>query len=78
MARVWERGVGETLSCGSGACAVAVAARLHKWVTDETDVILPGGMLTVDWDGVSEVKLRGSAELVFHGEWPLKRGQKVS
>ena len=77
MARVWERGVGETLSCGSGACAVAVAARLHKWVADEIDVILPGGMLTIGWDGVGEVTLRGPAELVFHGEWPLKRGQKV-
>lgn len=77
MARVWERGVGETLSCGSGACAVAVAARLHKWVANEIDVILPGGMLTISWDGVGEVKLRGPAELVFQGEWPLRRGQKV-
>ncbi len=74
MARVWERGVGETLSCGSGACAVAVAARLHKWVADEVDVILPGGMLTVGWDGVGEVKLRGPAELVFQSEWPIRRG----
>jgi diaminopimelate epimerase len=74
MARVWERGVGETLSCGSGACAVAVAARLHKWVADEVDVILPGGMLTVGWDGMGEVKLRGPAELVFQGEWPIRRG----
>jgi len=74
MARVWERGVGETLSCGSGACAVGVAARLHKWVADEVDVILPGGMLTVGWDGVGEVKLRGPAELVFQSEWPIRRG----
>jgi len=74
MARVWERGVGETLSCGSGACAVAVAARLHKWMADEVDVILPGGMLTVGWDGVGEVKLRGPAELVFQSEWPIRRG----
>jgi len=76
-ARVWERGVGETLSCGSGACAVVVGARLHKWVNDEVDVILPGGMLTIGWDSVGEVKLRGPAELIFHGEWPLKRGLKA-
>ncbi|GAI42540.1 unnamed protein product, partial [marine sediment metagenome] len=50
-ARVWERGVGETLSCGTGACAVAVAARLHDRVAGDVDIILPGGVLTVDWDG---------------------------
>ncbi len=69
-ARVWERGVGETLSCGTGACAVAVAARLRDRVAGDVDIILPGGVLTVDWDGVGEVMLRGPAELVFHGEWP--------
>ena len=69
-ARVWERGVGETLSCGTGACAVAVAARLHGQVDSHVDIILPGGTLTVDWDGVGEVMLSGPAELVFWGEWP--------
>lgn len=69
-ARVWERGVGETLSCGTGACAIAVAARLHDRVGSQVDIILPGGTLTVDWDGVGEVTLSGPAELVFWGEWP--------
>ena len=69
-ARVWERGVGETLSCGTGACAVAVAARLHDRVADDVDIILPGGVLTVAWDGVGEVMLSGPAEMVFQGEWP--------
>ena len=69
-ARVWERGVGETLSCGTGACAVAIAARLHGQVNSHVDIILPGGTLTVDWDGVGEVVLSGPAELVFWGEWP--------
>ncbi|MDY6917497.1 MAG: diaminopimelate epimerase [Chloroflexota bacterium] len=69
--RVWERGAGETLSCGSGACAVAVAARLHDYVdSNAVDVLLPGGTLTVDWDGEGEVRLSGPAELVFTGEWP--------
>ncbi len=69
-ARVWERGAGETLSCGSGACAVAVAARLHDAVESHVDIMLPGGDLTVDWDGVGEVMLSGPANLVFVGEWP--------
>jgi len=69
-ARVWERGAGETLSCGSGACAVAIAARLHGQIDSHVDIILPGGMLAVDWDGVGEVMLSGPAELVFWGEWP--------
>jgi len=69
-ARVWERGVGETLSCGTGACAVAVAARLHDRVAGDVDIILPGGVLTVAWDAVGEVMLRGPAEMVFQGEWP--------
>ena len=69
-ARVWERGVGETLSCGSGACAVGVAARLHNSVDSRVDVVLPGGTLTIDWDGVGTVMLSGPAELVFCGEWP--------
>ena len=69
-ARVWERGAGETLSCGTGACAIAVAARLHGYVDDKVDIILPGGTLTVDWDGAGEVHLSGPAELVFEGEWP--------
>ena len=70
VAKVWERGAGETLSCGSGACAIAVAARLHHRVDSHVDVILPGGTLTVDWDGVDNVMLSGPAELVFWGEWP--------
>jgi diaminopimelate epimerase len=69
-ARVWERGAGETLSCGTGACAIAVAARLHGYVDDKVDIILPGGTLTVDWDGAGEVYLSGPAEVVFEGEWP--------
>lgn len=70
IARVWERGVGETLSCGTAACAVVVAAHLHDYVDNEVDVILPGGMITIDWDGTGEVKLRGPAEIAFCGEWP--------
>ncbi|TRZ93206.1 MAG: diaminopimelate epimerase [Dehalococcoidia bacterium] len=68
-ARVWERGAGETLSCGSGACAIAVVARLKGYIDDEVDIMLPGGTLTVDWDGAGEVYLTGPVEEVFTGEW---------
>ena len=67
--RVWERGAGETLACGSGACAVAVAAYLHGYIDSEVDIKLPGGILNVEWDGVGEVFLSGSAKIVFSGEW---------
>ena len=68
-ARVWERGVGETLACGSGACAVAVAAQLHGYIDNRVDIKLPGGILEVDWDRGREVFLSGPAEVVFTGEW---------
>ena len=68
-ARVWERGVGETLACGSGACAVAVAARLHGYIDNKVDIKLPGGILDVEWDGIGEVFLGGPAEVVFTGKW---------
>jgi len=67
--RVWERGVGETLACGSGACAVAVVAQLRSYIDNRVDIKLPGGMLNVEWDGVGEVLLSGPAEVVFSGEW---------
>ena len=68
-ARVWERGVGETLACGSGACAVAVVAQLHGYIDNKVDIKLPGGILNVEWDGLGEVLLSGPAEIVFAGEW---------
>ena len=68
-ARVWERGAGETLSCGTGACAIAVAAKLKKLTDNPVDIILPGGTLIIDWDGRGEVLLSGPAEVVFEGKW---------
>jgi diaminopimelate epimerase len=67
--RVWERGVGETLACGSGACAATVAARLHGRVDDDLEVRLPGGTLRIEWDGEGEAYLSGPAVRVFAGEW---------
>jgi len=68
--RVWERGVGETLACGTGSSAAMVAARLKGLVGDRVDITQPGGSLTVEWDGRGEVYLSGAAEFVFEGEWP--------
>ncbi len=68
-ARVWEHGVGETLACGSGACAIAVAGHCRGIVEDEVRVELPGGPLTVQWAGRGEVFLTGPAQMVFNGEW---------
>jgi len=69
-ARVFERGEGETLASGTGSTASAVAARLHGWVGDRTQVHLPGGVLTVEWDGRGEAWLEGPAVHVFDGVWP--------
>lgn len=71
-ARVWERGAGETLACGSGACAIAIIAQIakkHIFTDSKVDVKLPGGTLSVDWDGKGGVHLSGPAEIVFSGEW---------
>jgi diaminopimelate epimerase len=69
-ARVWERGAGETLSCGSGACALAVIGRIKGYTDDEVSIMLAGGDLIVYWNGVGEVYLSGPVEQVFNGEWP--------
>ena len=68
-ARVWERGSGETMACGTGACAIAVAARLMGFASGSIDIMLPGGALSIDWDGQGEVFMEGDAEEVFSGEW---------
>ena len=68
--RVWERGVGETLSCGSGASATMVAARLLGLARDELELRVPGGVLQLAWDGEGDVILTGPVEEVFSGTWP--------
>jgi diaminopimelate epimerase len=67
--RVWERGVGETLACGSGACAVAVVAQLYGYTDDKVSVALPGGILEVEWNRGEEVFLSGPVKTVFTGDW---------
>ena len=66
--RVWERGVGETLACGSGACAAAVACNRLGRIDEEIEVELPGGIASVRWPGQGPVFLRGPAVTVYQGE----------
>ena len=68
--RVWERGSGETLACGTGACAVAVACVLNGLTEDEVTVRLLGGALQIIWDREKDtVYMTGPAAVVFDGEW---------
>lgn len=69
--RVWERGSGETLACGTGACAAAVACVLNGLTEDEVTVKLLGGELQIRWDREKNtVYMTGPAEVVFDGVWP--------
>jgi diaminopimelate epimerase len=68
--RVWERGSGETLACGTGACAVAVAGVLNGLLERRCVGHLPGGDLELEWSTEGPVFLTGPAEEVFSGEWP--------
>jgi diaminopimelate epimerase len=66
--RVWERGVGETLACGTGACAALVASVLNKKTDREATIHLPGGDLDIHWANDEHIYMTGPAELVFKGE----------
>lgn len=67
-ARVWERGTGETLSCGSGACAIVVSAIMLNMIDSSVDIKFPGGTLSITWDGTNDIYLAGPVDYVFSGE----------
>lgn len=74
--RVFERGAGETLACGTGACAAVVAGIRLGWLDERVDVQALGGLLTIEWAGLSQglqapVLMTGPAERVFDGEITL-------
>ena len=67
--RVFERGAGETLACGTGACAAMVVGHLQGHLADEVQVDLPGGSLQISWQGeASPVMMTGPATRVFEGK----------
>jgi diaminopimelate epimerase len=73
--RVWERGSGQTLACGTGACAVGVVARLQRNTNEEVTVVLPGGELQIEWSGAIKdeqpVFMTGPVEHSFEGDVDL-------
>lgn len=71
--RVWERGTGLTLACGTGACATAVAAMRRGLVAREVQVTLPGGVLTIAWGQDNRVTMTGPAVEAFRGTFDPAR-----
>ncbi len=68
--RVYERGVGETLACGSGACAAAVVLMQRGRLQRDARISLPGGELRIQWPGPGEqIVMSGPTAFVFDGEW---------
>jgi len=67
--RVWERGVGETLACGSGACAAVSVCRRWDLIDESVRVTLPGGALEIAWSGNGPIFMSGPTERVFDGLW---------
>lgn len=67
--RVYERGVGETLACGTGACAAVVAGIINGWLDHYVEVELPGGLLKIEWQGENHsVMMTGPAVTAYEGE----------
>jgi diaminopimelate epimerase len=71
--RVWERGVGETLACGTGACATAIAAMRHNLTDREVTVHLPGGSLHIAWRADGMIVMTGPAVESFRGSFDPAR-----
>ena len=67
--RVWERGSGETLACGTGACSSVVASSLNGYTERKVNVQLLGGNLEIEWKPNNHVHMTGPAVTVFKGEW---------
>jgi len=75
--KVWERGAGATLACGTGACAVLVASHLRGACAREADIELPGGILHICWDEENHLQMVGPAEFVFSGNWSLEEDAEL-
>jgi len=69
VTRTWERGSGQTLACGTGACAIVVSGRLHGLLDETVTVEMPGGELIATWTGNGSVILEGPVAEIFQGQW---------
>ena len=69
--RVWERGVGETFACGTGACAAVVASGLNGYTDENVTVSLPGGKLKIEWGKDNHIYMQGRAKTVYEGRIEL-------
>lgn len=67
--RVWERGVGETFACGSGACAAAAIGQLLDLCEHGVEVVMRGGRMFVRWNAPAAIRLAGQARIVYSGLW---------
>lgn len=67
--RIWERGVGETFSSGTGACASAVASMINDKTERRINVQMPGGRIEVEWRADNEVVMTGRADIIYRGEF---------
>lgn len=70
---IWERGVGETLSCGTAACASVIAANRKGLISSTCSVISKGGSLEVEWKNESSLSLTGPAEITFAGNFKFEK-----
>jgi len=75
--RTWERGVGPTMGCGTGACAALVAANLRGLAGARACVRSPGGVLEIEWPDRGEIFAAGPANIVFEGEWPVAKDEET-
>ncbi|MDF9408027.1 diaminopimelate epimerase [Pelotomaculum isophthalicicum JI] len=69
--RVWERGAGETMACGTGACAAAVASAINGYTRRQLSVRLKAGVLFIEWAANNHIYMTGPAEEVFTGDYPI-------
>lgn len=69
--RTWERAVGPTLGCGTGACAAMVTSNIHGLVGDHARITSPGGTLLIEWPDKRDLYMSGPANIVYYGNWPL-------
>jgi len=72
--RIYERGVGETFACGSGACAAVIVGRAKKLLDEKITVSMPGGNLLISWKSTDQtIWIKGAAKKVFDGIWEKER-----